>query len=234
MSCVNPAAREDSRLARADRYVLSAAPARLNTNDLIILVAYDALDSMAGADVDAVATGSGGHRSDGDFAAVRHRFARFLRQKHPTRGRLVLGEFRPIVGHTGAVPIFKRALFGKQLGRQRRVVVDRLVRRVLPRCHAEFRVRGIVGFGPGQTGHVADAVVLRVLDAQGAHRAVVRHPAPKRGLACGPAKLRGFLENENLVPQPPREQGSGKPPGPRANDDDIDLRIKAVRAHWRR
>ena len=131
------------------------------------------------------------------------------------------------------MPVFKRALVCEQLSRQRRVVVDGLVRRVLPRTHAKPGVCRIVGFGPRQAGHVANAVALRILDAQGAHRSVVRHPVPKRRLARGPTELRGFLKNENLVPQPPREQGGRQPAGPGADDDDIDLRIEAGRTHWR-
>ena len=50
-----------------------------NADDFAGGVFDQALHAMAGADVDTVALGGRGHGTDGDLAAVRHRFPGILR-----------------------------------------------------------------------------------------------------------------------------------------------------------
>ena len=208
------AGREDDRLARPNRQALSASAAGLDTNDFIALVAYDTLNPIPDADVDVVVTGCGGHRPDCDFAAVRHRIASTFGQKNPPLRRLVLGKFRPVVRHIGAMPVFKRAFFGKQLGRPRGVVVNRLVYRVFPFAHSEFSVRGIIDFGPRQARHVSDAVALWVLNAQCSHRSVVWHPVPKAALRVVPPSSDAFSRRRTSFPNHRENKAAESPPAP--------------------
>ena len=125
---------EDHRLARLEALtVLPSALSASTPTTRAVVVDDDALDAMAGADVDAGSSAppppSCGRRCTPPSDIV---VARLLGDEHAAGRRLVLGQLRPVVGHAGAVAVFERALLGEELGRRRGVVVDRRAGVVFP------------------------------------------------------------------------------------------------------
>jgi hypothetical protein len=191
------------------------------------VVADDPLHPVAGADLDPVALGGRAQGADGHRAPVRHGVAGVLRHQHPAGRGLVLGQLAPVVGHRGAVPVGEGAALGQQLGGGRGAVVDGLAHGVLPLGQAEAGGLRVVALRPGQPGHVAQAVLLGVLQAEVAHRLVVGHPVPEGGLGGGPAQLRRLLQHQHAVAQPAGEQRRGQAGATSADDHDVVGRVEA-------
>ena len=105
------AGRKHDGLARTNRDVLPSAVSASTPMISRRGVADQSLHAMSRADFDTVAPRRLGHRPDRDLATVRHRVASVFGQQHAAFGRLVLGQFAPIVGHVRAMAVFQRALW---------------------------------------------------------------------------------------------------------------------------
>ena len=134
---------------------------------------------------------------------------------------------RPVVGHRRAVPVRQRAALAQQFGRRS------------SRCrrwpwHIAYSQSvspsvGLVGSyrcGPREPGDVAQEVVLGVGQPGGAHRLVVRHPVPERGLVGGAAELGCLLQQYDLVAEPAGEERGRQPAAAAADHDDIGLGVE--------
>ena len=218
---------EHDRLGGADPDGGAVLGGGLDPGHPAALAADDPLDPVPGPDLDPVALGGRAQGPDGHRAPVRHGVAGVLRHQHPAGGGLVLGQLAPVVGHGGAVAVGQGAPLGQQLGGRRGAVVDGLAHRVLPLGQPEAGGGGVVALRPGQPGHVAQAVVLGVVQPELAHRLVVGHPVPEGGLGGGPAELRRLLEHEHAVAQPAGEQRRGQPGAAPADDHDVVGRVEA-------